>query len=61
MWLDWGCEKRGKEQSERHREREGERGRGRGGFFCSETLELWRGVFVLEQYNTWWRFSYLKS
>lgn len=24
MWLDWGCEKRGKDQSERHGEREGE-------------------------------------
>ena len=56
MWLDWGCEERGKEQNRvRDTEsREGERGRR---VFCFETLELWRGVFVLEQYNTWWRFA----
>ena len=31
MWLDWGCEKRGREQRERHTKREGEREGERGG------------------------------
>ena len=36
-----------REEKNRVRERERE---GEGGGGCFETLELWRGVFVLEQY-----------